>query len=1102
MPITLLRAPVGAGKTRAIIEHINATYRADPLARVWVVLPTARQEFTLRQRLIDEGSGNAPLFNLELFNFYALYERVLLAARQPVYEVSGMSRMMVLRHVIGQAYADQPSGTYTPIAKTLGFAELVSRLIDELKSARITPDSFLEVATTPKDRELATLYARYQAALQRGGGAVPLADIEGLGWLALDVLEQRPDTVPRLGLLAVDGFDQLTTVQADLVRALAQRADQTVLSLTDMPERVGQRARKTYDLLTRPPNAVKPVSLPPRPFQSPTLEHLARNAFAEHPTRTPLAADDEALTFIEAADPFAESSEVMRRVKRLLLGGAPAESVMIVVRDWATYAPPLTRAATAFGVPVAMHHGQSLTDHPLGAFVESVLRLSEEDFPTPDLLEVLQSPYVRLADEHALDPVVLNAIAQQTHLMGGEQAWLSAIEAVAQHGLSPDDESESIVLSPDQRDDLQARLVTLFQAVRLPEAATLNDYVQRVEEWFGHDEQTDTAVPLAYTLGTFDALRHAADTSDAQHDRDALRALKDALRHLLNAHALVRWLSGSTEADVLTRQHFLSDLRAALNNASLREPSSRAGRVLITQTTDARGLPHDSVFIIGLSEGMFPAKTADDPLYLDAERELLTERLRRVTGGVVGLATRAERAGDEGIFYELIGLPRQRLVLSRPYLQNGGRWPASYLWRASVEPFASTYDQLPSARRVRVAPAALPLPQDAATLSELGASLLHADPANDDVRGFVAYLHAQHGAWLAHTRQTTLIEQQRQRSNAPTSPHTGDLRDTPYAAPLAQRYGDDYRWSVSALETASVSAYQFFAKRVLGLQEVEEVSDEVDIRSVGNAMHGIFNDLYTRFMQHGWSVSPEHAHAALALAEAELPALLDEAPHTCGFADSTEWALERINLHQRILGLIAADFSSENALTTAFNIPQPRLPLLREWAFDARIALPNAQVIYLRGRFDRVDVVKLGDGLGFVLIDYKSGKTPYDKKELTTGKKLQMPLYIRALEHLLKTGQLDAVLRAAKLPTDAAKLVVLGGLYWGVKGMFPSLATVKAEDTDLIDAALQRTATLIQRIREADFTPSALLPDEGKCDKTCAYSALCRGLCALNPQSH
>ncbi|MCU0475105.1 MAG: hypothetical protein MUC99_03155 [Anaerolineae bacterium] len=95
MPITLLRAPVGAGKTRAIIEHINATYRADPLARVWVVLPTARQEFTLRQRLIDEGSGNAPLFNLELFNFYALYERVLLAARQPVYEVSGMSRMMV-----------------------------------------------------------------------------------------------------------------------------------------------------------------------------------------------------------------------------------------------------------------------------------------------------------------------------------------------------------------------------------------------------------------------------------------------------------------------------------------------------------------------------------------------------------------------------------------------------------------------------------------------------------------------------------------------------------------------------------------------------------------------------------------------------------------------------------------------------------------------------------------------------------------------------------------------------------------------------------------------------------------------------------------------
>ena len=119
--------------------------------------------------------------------------------------------------------------------------------------------------------------------------------------------------------------------------------------------------------------------------------------------------------------------------------------------------------------------------------------------------------------------------------------------------------------------------------------------------------------------------------------------------------------------------------------AKVERQQSRSGRVLITTVENARGLPHKHVLIVGLSEGIPPAPTPEDPLYLDTER-------RTLAAASIPLDTRAERAADEGLFYELIGLARESLTLSRPTVQDGAPWPESHLWRRVAAIFGDSDD--------------------------------------------------------------------------------------------------------------------------------------------------------------------------------------------------------------------------------------------------------------------------------------------------------------------------------------------------------------------------------------------------------------------------
>jgi len=139
----------------------------------------------------------------------------------------------------------------------------------------------------------------------------------------------------------------------------------------------------------------------------------------------------------------------------------------------------------------------------------------------------------------------------------------------------------------------------------------------------------------------------------------------------------------------------LDEVREVLNHRLIflrTEPTDRRyGKVFVATIPEATGLVFHTVFLPGLGEDLFPKKTFEDPLLLDADRRLVSERLlvqdRRVAEERLLLHTAAASAED-------------RLVISYPRMNVGqgrSRGPSFY----AIEVFRAVTGRVPDLQQLQ-----------------------------------------------------------------------------------------------------------------------------------------------------------------------------------------------------------------------------------------------------------------------------------------------------------------------------------------------------------------------------------------------------------------
>ncbi len=485
-----------------------------------------------------------------------------------------------------------------------------------------------------------------------------------------------------------------------------------------------------------------------------------------------------------------------------------------------------------------------------------------------------------------------------------------------------------------------------------------------------------------------------------------------------------------------------------------------------------RGLPHDQLYVLGLSEAQFPARDPEDALYLDAERRAVNESL---ASAGLSLTTRAEHADESSLFYEITALARRKLILLRPYSADGTPWPPSAYWQATHAALGIAPQHIPMDLPVSI--------EEAASVPEVLLAVAHAlskpmpavtSTSETGVFSAAAWLNDQpdHAQRWQQVQRIRAIELR--RAAGVRDEYSGYLQADLTRRAISTALGSDRLWSAAQFNRYGQCPFGFFIERFLNLQPLQEPEPGMDAMARGSLIHAILEALYRQIAVERLTITAENRARALEILEEAIQRHCAAAPAIYGFRPDALWTQTQDDLRRQLETLVKRDFSDSSPLADL--LPGQRRPGAQESWFGQIIIEGQAGPVRARGRIDRIDVA---NGRALV-IDYKTGGAKFYKADLLEGRNVQMLLYFLAVQQEARAGRLSVDART------------VSGAFWHTANQKLSGNLEVAQDADLLNEA---QAALHQRViaaRNGQFPNVASAPKEGKCTPYCKLSALCR----------
>ncbi len=1076
----LLCGPAGTGKTdRMIDEYIrhSDTHGDDGVA---LILPAA-QAATRVSKLIVARCGRHGLFDPRIFTFPTLAETLLDANHKPVRRISSLQQRLLVRDVVKRLVAEGRLPYLSGVSEYRGFVAAVSSVIDELKRAAVEPSEFVEIARRripdhPANADVSAIYEAYQRELTQR----KLYDEPGAFWEARDLLragQRRP--LERASLLLVDGFSEFTTTQIEVLQLLCEGVQRCVVTLSIEPEGRPQLfavPRRTRDRLGRSLADVADVQEewlePPRPASA--LAGLRQCVFGEADAGA--LEDDDSVQVIGAPGVRAEAREIARRAKRLILDGTPPDEIAVVLRSMDGYDLAVRDAFADYGVPVEVSGKQSLGRIPAVQAVLDILDVITGGYRRADVVKLLNSNYVDsqdlLTDGQPPTADEFESIALKANTIGGRQEWGTQLGLLSRRLTREHERAQQAVIEDEDE-----------ERPRTPEAINRErEAVERCGRMLNglfalldRVEKAATLPAAVRALGaTVTTLRiverardDAPDLQGAARDLQGLSALLNGLRELGESG---RELGA---AEVLEAGDFPSLVRELADSEAAPADPRFGGAVQVLNVHEARQLRYRHVFVPGLTEGVFPRARRQDPFYHDDAR-------RRLSANRVVLEARLPQQSEETfLFYAALSAATECVWLSYTTSDAQGQpsLRSHYLDEALSHFSKPPREDITRLSQVTVTTGAARCPRE---LAESAMQTLWREPAETTASdgatmNAVEALRKTVPELLQRSTRGAAAEDERD-SRRRLGKFDGVVEAPAVQAVLRSDFGTSHKYSAGQFSAYGRCPMAFFLERVLGLEALEDPTEEVESRDLGNIAHRTLNRFFAE-RTHGrdnWRpLGSDELEAEMARMDAELAKVFAEWNARGLVPHRKLWDITHQQLRDDLRALLEFE-TKENAGGKA----PPRAVWANEVPYgeDADFGIGEGEDrVLVRGRIDRIDVVPGTTPLQYVVLDYKTGRGG-KAGDILNGIDFQLPLYCLAAREVFEGHTIEPLYWAYYCVRRKIKFA----------GKVPA-SRIKVSIEDALEAAARYVHAYAGAIRSGWF---ALQPKV--CTDYCAFKGICR----------
>jgi hypothetical protein len=842
---------VVSASARVRLEAAAAFVAGWPPATEVIVVGATRDaaDDFCRQAAVARGA----IFGLHRFTLGQLASRIGTAAlaADGVTPATALATDALATRALFELTREATLGYLAPIADSPGLPRALAETLGDLREAGVETDRLASLGAAGPD--LAHLGARYAALLAEGG----LADRAA----RLDVATAR--------LRAGDSGGLAPAPVLLLDVAIASRAEQAFLAaLIDRAPAV---------LATIPAGDARTLALLPdrlagavetrEDAAGDALGRVRRGLFAGEACAGP---PDDSVRFFSAPGEAREAVEVARRLLDEAARGVAFDEMAIVVRAPESYWGPLEQALERARIPAWFSRGTRRPD-PTGRAFLALLACAGDNLSARSFAEYLSLGQVPRRDPTTgrVEPVPVPIVAPQDEALAPGQ--MSLLDLLDRAEAAPAPAPPLAAAAMPERTDVRApwRWESLLVDAAVSTEAGPSGRAARWRRRLGGLREE-----LELRLREVDSDEPGSGKAAAlRRDLDALKDLTSFALPLVEELAALpiaarwgEWLDRLAGLAPRALRHplrvleLLADLRpmAAVGPVTLAEvrrvlltrlaqldhdpPKVRYGRVFVGSPDALRGRTFTVVFVVGLAERVFPQRSREDPLLLDASRRALD----------APLATEDDRVAAERVRLRLaVGAATERCWLSYPRLDVGqgrARVPSFYALDVVRASTGTVPDHVRFQNETALATGAWlawPAPDDATSaidtwehdLATLG-RLLHrtAEPP----KGAAHYLLVQNAA-LARSLRTRWA---RWKPGWSTWDGLIGRQQPDVPARLADQRLTARPYSVSALQRYSACPYQFLLGAIYRFEPLEqpEAIVQLDPLTRGAIFHEIQRD--------------------------------------------------------------------------------------------------------------------------------------------------------------------------------------------------------------------------------------------------------------------
>ena len=941
----------GSGKTYKIYEKISAEPN---LQNVLLIVPD-QSTFINEKRILNQ-FGASKASQIRVFGFNRLYDYLSEKFNEMPKQKIDDGAKNVLMSIAAEEVSDKLD-MYAKKAQKADFAELMLNAVNEYKLCAISPEQLFQTAEKLSDehlkqklKESALIYSAYDLLVNETYSD-PSDDMERLYQILCTHEFFRNKRV------YIDSLNSFSGQEYKIVEQIIEQADYVGMTVgcsanpnENDENSIFREPFITMNRLSAFANENHIQILPclnlsqQKRFSSPSLQALEESFFRFDGDI--YYCDDNAVQLYESMNEYDEIQQVARNISLLVREHDYSyNDITVICRDADIFRHVIESEFPKYDIPFFMSEKKPLENHALIEFILSAFDTVHSSFATENILSFLKTDFSALSPENVC---ILENYVYMWDIRG--KRWkseftmnpdgnsmteneetlleLAQIEDFRKQAVIPLIQFSDNLKNAQNGGDISKAVYTLLQSVNAEEK------LQKIALWFrenGDIKSYETEIRIwNITMEILDKMYHIFENKSI----DSKRYL-DLLK-------------------LMIRKSPVSDIPETLDQVTV----GLAGN-LISENPKA-------VFIIGASEGIFPAVPKPSGLFSDSERSELISLELPLHYGVYDKSML-----EKYNVYSAISLPSQKLFVSCHITNSkGDKFKPSSIFTEiqSILPTTSVINK------------SMLSPRDIyftkkQSFEECASKWNDNSSESDTLKTFF-----QNSDNFKHI--CTAIDKA--------------VKDEPYRIAdrkkAKQLFGEHIRLSASQAETYYSCPFEYFCR--YGLNVYPRKRAVMDAGMYGSVVHYVLENL----------LKEEKFENIKNFDEKQLSDTvkkhIENYIHAIGGKDDR---LERFMMQFRfmernlviVLKRLIAEFNVCQFIPESFELKiggaNCDIP-----AYTLR--LPTGEKISVTGKIDRVDTYVRNNEKYIRIIDYKTGKKTFKLSDVYYGLNMQMLLYLSAID--------------------------------------------------------------------------------------------------------